>query len=117
MREIYDVHQAEDQRQTDRDQAVEQPHQQAAGERLDDGLGGQRRCSWPEALRRGAVIASEAKQSIAQRKERMDCFVATLLAMTKRARDWMMVSAVKGKPPSHVVPANAGTHNHRNRVW
>jgi hypothetical protein len=28
------------------------------------------------------VIASEAKQSISPRKERMDCFVATLLAMT-----------------------------------
>ena len=29
-----------------------------------------------------AVIASEAKQSILPRKERMDCFVAALLAMT-----------------------------------
>jgi hypothetical protein len=29
-----------------------------------------------------AVIASVAKQSIAQRNERMDCFVASLLAMT-----------------------------------
>jgi hypothetical protein len=28
------------------------------------------------------VIASAAKQSIAPRKERMDCFVAALLAMT-----------------------------------
>jgi hypothetical protein len=28
------------------------------------------------------VIASEAKQSILQHKERMDCFVASLLAMT-----------------------------------
>jgi hypothetical protein len=28
------------------------------------------------------VIASAAKQSISQRKERMDCFVAALLAMT-----------------------------------
>ena len=28
------------------------------------------------------VIASEAKQSIAPREERMDCFVALLLAMT-----------------------------------
>ncbi|MEO8319315.1 MAG: hypothetical protein ABI561_13405 [Bradyrhizobium sp.] len=28
------------------------------------------------------VIASEAKQSILRRKERMDCFVAALLAMT-----------------------------------
>jgi hypothetical protein len=29
-----------------------------------------------------AVIASEAKQSIKPRKERVDCFVASLLAMT-----------------------------------
>jgi hypothetical protein len=29
------------------------------------------------------VIASEAKQSIAPSKERMDCFVALLLAMTE----------------------------------
>jgi len=29
-----------------------------------------------------SVIASAAKQSIVPRKERMDCFVATLLAMT-----------------------------------
>jgi hypothetical protein len=29
-----------------------------------------------------AVIASEAKQSIAQQKRKLDCFVATLLAMT-----------------------------------
>jgi hypothetical protein len=28
------------------------------------------------------IIASEAKQSIAPRKRRMDCFVASLLAMT-----------------------------------
>jgi hypothetical protein len=40
------------------------------------------------ALRRGgvnvrlAVIASAAKQSISPRKGRMDCFVASLLAMT-----------------------------------
>src|SRR3982074_285954 len=32
-----------------------------------------------------AVIASEAKQSISPRKERMDCFVAPLLAMTATA--------------------------------
>ena len=31
-----------------------------------------------------AVIASEAKQSISPRKERMDCFVAPLLAMTSK---------------------------------
>jgi hypothetical protein len=30
------------------------------------------------------VIASEAKQSISPRKERMDCFVASLLAMTAK---------------------------------
>jgi hypothetical protein len=30
------------------------------------------------------VIASEAKQSIGQCKERMDCFVVSLLAMTTR---------------------------------
>src|SRR3954451_15370961 len=44
----------------------------------------------PGASRRGIakvylefhVIASEAKQSISPRKGRMDCFVATLLAMT-----------------------------------
>jgi hypothetical protein len=29
-----------------------------------------------------SVIASEAKQSIFPREERMDCFVASLLAMT-----------------------------------
>ena len=28
------------------------------------------------------VIASEAKQSIARQKEKLDCFVAALLAMT-----------------------------------
>ena len=38
MGEVHDVHQAEDQRQADRDQAVEQPHQQAARETLDNGL-------------------------------------------------------------------------------
>src|ERR1700722_13247840 len=32
--------------------------------------------------RRQAVIASEAKQSIEQQQERVDCFVASLLAMT-----------------------------------
>jgi hypothetical protein len=29
------------------------------------------------------VIASAAKQSMSRKKERMDCFVASLLAMTK----------------------------------
>src|SRR5829696_2185238 len=32
-----------------------------------------------------SVIASAAKQSIPPRKERMDCFVASLLAMTKES--------------------------------
>ena len=41
MGEVHHVHQAEDQRQPNGDQAVEQAHQQAAGERLDDGFGGQ----------------------------------------------------------------------------
>jgi hypothetical protein len=31
---------------------------------------------------KNVVIASEAKQSISRRKERMDCHVASLLAMT-----------------------------------
>src|ERR1700686_4054962 len=52
------------------------------------------------------VIASEAKQSISPRKERMDCFVASLLAMT---------IGKKGRAASSVVvPAKAGTHNHRH---
>src|SRR6266700_4473958 len=46
-----------------------------------------------------AVIASEAKQSIAPRKERMDCFVAALLAMTGRVR-----GGTPHPPPSS--PAN-----------
>jgi hypothetical protein len=33
------------------------------------------------------VIASEAKQSILPHKERVDCFVASLLAMTVSAAD------------------------------
>jgi hypothetical protein len=37
-------------------------------------------CGVPRSL---TVIASAAKQSIAQQKERMDCFVAALLAMTE----------------------------------
>src|SRR4029078_283104 len=40
-----------------------------------------------------AVIASEAKQSIAPRKERMDCFVALLLAMTWK---WFLILAARG---------------------
>jgi len=44
-----------------------------------------------------SVIASEAKQSIVQQKERMDCLAS--LAMTKRASLWMMVSAFMAPPP------------------
>src|SRR5216683_5891605 len=39
MSEVHHVHQAEDQRQPHGDQAVEQPHQEARGKTLDDGLG------------------------------------------------------------------------------
>src|SRR6266700_6892827 len=46
-----------------------------------------------------AVIASEAKQSILPRKERVDCFVAALLAMTGRVR-----GGTPHPPPSS--PAN-----------
>jgi hypothetical protein len=44
MGEIDDIHQAEDQRQPHGDQAVEQPHQKAAGETLNDGLSGHAPC-------------------------------------------------------------------------
>ncbi len=64
MGEVHHVHQPEDQREADRDQAVEQPHQQTAGETLDDGLGGQRRDSRRDAQLCKPVIASAAKQSI-----------------------------------------------------
>jgi hypothetical protein len=37
-----------------------------------------------DSIRFKVVIASEAKQSISPSKERMDCFVASLLAMTLR---------------------------------
>src|SRR5882672_7498488 len=44
------------------------------------------------------VIASEAKQSISPRKERMDCFVASLLAMTKgNKEEETMSDRLKGK--------------------
>ena len=42
VREVHDVHQAEDQREADGNQPVEQPHQEAAGQALDDGFGGHR---------------------------------------------------------------------------
>src|SRR3981189_2879674 len=38
---------------------------------------------WGKTLIRPTVIASEAKQSISPRKESVDCFVASLLAMTE----------------------------------
>src|SRR5437868_6372033 len=75
------------------------------------------------------VAASEAKQSIAPRQERMDCFAAEfiigpaeggtrwLLAMTERPRLWMMVSAVTASVPC------AGCSFHRpdgfgyRRLW
>ena len=45
MGEVHDVHQAEDQREPDGDEGVEQPHQQAARQALDDGLGCHEHCS------------------------------------------------------------------------
>ncbi len=38
--EVDDVHQAENQRKADGDQPVEQPHQEAARQALENGLGG-----------------------------------------------------------------------------
>jgi hypothetical protein len=46
------------------------------------------------------VIASEAKQSISQRKERMDCFVATLLAMTVIERGCALSVVMAGLVPA-----------------
>src|SRR5258707_13928829 len=43
------------------------------------------------------VIASAAKQSIAPRKERMDCFVAALLAMTSRRPMPLLASGAREK--------------------
>ncbi|MGY3080711.1 hypothetical protein ACVWZZ_007119 [Bradyrhizobium sp. LM6.10] len=42
MGEVHDVHQAEDQREADGDQSVEQTHEKAARETLDNGLGCQK---------------------------------------------------------------------------
>jgi hypothetical protein len=48
---------------------------------------GSRECAPDDRLREAnpclSVIASAAKQSISLRKERLDCFVASLLAMTE----------------------------------
>src|SRR5258708_18172146 len=49
------------------------------GEELQTNLG---RNASRERETISAVIASEAKQSMSQHEERMDCFVASLLAMT-----------------------------------
>jgi hypothetical protein len=59
------------------------------------------------------VIASEAKQSISPRKERMDCFVASLLAMTalqfsviaSRSRRTFRARFAKNVPPSEIQRA------------
>src|ERR1039458_4813977 len=52
------------------------------GERFINASGASRREGVKACLKHTAVIASEAKQSISPRNERMDCFVASLLAMT-----------------------------------
>jgi intracellular sulfur oxidation DsrE/DsrF family protein len=52
-----------------------------AGRRRPDSVPDRKRLYTGPAL---TVIASEAKQSISPHKERMDCFVALLLAMTRR---------------------------------
>src|SRR3954451_18088670 len=62
MGEVHDVHQAEDQREADGDQSVEQAHEEAARETLDNGLGCHR-WSPTRNIIVCSVIASEAKQS------------------------------------------------------
>jgi hypothetical protein len=42
MGEVHDVHQAEDEREADGDETVEQSHEEAARQALDDGFGGHR---------------------------------------------------------------------------
>ena len=57
-------------------------------------------CSMP-----ATVIASEAKQSISPRKERMDCFVASLLAMTNTWIQFRLLAAHCARAfPSTVRP-------------
>src|SRR6185312_1156362 len=51
-------------------------------------------CSMP-----ATVIASEAKQSISPRKERMDCFVASLLAMTASIAGHLSPSSLRTQGP------------------
>jgi len=53
-----------------------------------------------------SVIASEAKQSISPRKGRMDCFVASLLAMTGAGGNSLNANSPPHTQPSS--PANAG---------
>jgi hypothetical protein len=57
-----------------------------------------------------AVIASEAKQSISPRKKgRMDCFVASLLAMTVSNRISLAMTVPRRAPPLQPSsPAKAG---------
>jgi hypothetical protein len=75
------------------------------------------------------VIASEAKQSILPHEERMDCFVASLLAMTvdsvaaykavilresggsstpRLLGSIISVSGILGRPPSRTMTPNMG---------
>src|SRR4051794_31154873 len=100
MGEVHDVHQPEDQREAYGDETVEQAHQEAAREALDNGLGGHEKCSDPEALLSMFVIASEATQSILSSCGSMDCFVASLLAMTERAKFPVVVMS---RPPPPTV--------------
>ncbi len=50
------------------------------------------------------VIASEAKQSIARLKERMDCFVALFLAMTRKNLPQMLPKKLRRAAPTPVPP-------------
>src|SRR4030081_209715 len=57
-----------------------------------------------------AVIASEAKQSMTLREERMDCFVASLLAMTR-----LSLQLVPRHAPVGFEIALAGRIDHAGR--
>ncbi|THD56648.1 MAG: hypothetical protein E8A46_03335 [Bradyrhizobium sp.] len=57
-------------------------------------------CSW-------LVIASEAKQSILPRKERMDCFVASLLAMTAGSETTQTSGGSHGHHRLYPLPARS----------
>src|SRR6266852_6572568 len=58
---------------------------------------GASRCGVAKSYLEFHVIASEAKQSISPRKGRMDCFVASLLAMTvyKLNYPWLFENEAK----------------------